>query len=275
MGAFYIRILAKLGFLAVKRLIKQHSPKRRGQIMKGEILDRIVSFGLLVDRIVEVATNAKDTVRKVEDMVSGNTSKAKKSSTDELYFNSVIRKMRSMSDPGKENARKVRTLEDQLREDTTRPGAGEAFVLFIAQAVDRFSVTKKPRQQQQKNKGKNDADNTPQEEFSFRDISAGVEWAIAFIEELLEHETYEKQVKFLEGRNVFSLISNPSALKLVIDKAKELGKDGLEKSKELVKDVCEKVVEHHATNKSDLDKSSQSGIERAREFRDRMRGNRS
>ena len=162
-------------------------------------------FGMLIRSIFESFTEAG--VKEVKKALGTDTAAAAKDPEDEILYGAVLNKLTQSE------KKAIQEFEIQLR--TTNAKRAEAFVLWVAKIVKAF---------ERETKGSTD----PKKETVIRDISAGIEQAKTFIQDVLlqkkgsKEKTFAARVAFLEGKNAFSLISTKTPSWILQNKGKVL-----------------------------------------------------
>jgi len=177
-----------------------------------EKFDEWIVIGLLIpfakgifDKFTE--KGAEKATQKISEFLGINLEKAGKDVQDEIVFATAL----YLCGLSEDEKNEIRAFEAELRQKD--PKKAQAFVLFVAKAVERHAVETKKT-----SGGKNNPEVTIQ-----KNIDLGLRWAKEFFHDLLKNRSYDQKVAFLKGINVFSLISakkdEPPALKI----AKKVG----------------------------------------------------
>lgn len=176
-------------------------------------------FGFIVkmifDKIQERGAAALG--KRIENILGVGLEDAKKDVSDEIIYGVAVSQLADLEQP------EIDKFERDLRTENNGKDKdkAEAFVLFVAKIVKTFERK---------------TDNNIQ---TCQNIEDGLKHAKKFLEALLKNkganpeETFDLRVKFLEGKNVFSLIKvKKEPLKGFTDFVKKEGAEGLNKAKQ-------------------------------------------
>jgi len=210
------------------------------------LINTFSNVGDLFEKIKIVHDRLPDVVKqRIAQTLAGDTKEAKKSVRDEILYGYAVYALHATE------AAEISAFEAKLRKENA-PKA-EAFVLFVAKGIDEFKRENKKTTKPKK------GTSGPSVEQAYNTFGEGISWAVKFLRELLSQkgtspeETFQKRITFLEGKNVFSLITPPKEPLTIVVKAKELGK---------------KIATAQDANLDDLEKTTQSFRERAKQYRE-------
>jgi hypothetical protein len=192
--------------------------------------------------------------KEVGKILGGNTETAQKDTYDEDLYGAA----EHATGLSPEETIALQEFEARLRNES--PDKAAAFVLFVAKKIKSFEREVKEVQQPAKGQP------GPRVERSYKNIDAGIEQAVYFFKDILERDTYEKKMVFLEGKNVFSLIRTEPLLVRKIREAARKTEDYFQ-SGNLGK-KAESVKKNLAENSADLDQKLTSFKDRAKAWRD-------
>jgi len=180
-------------------------------------LTAIPVLGIIVKKVFEkISEKGVEKIgKRVEKILGFDLEGAKRDVSDEIIYGVAVN---ALNNEVKEM--QVDAFEERLRREDAKKA--EAFILFVAKIVMRFE--REIRETVNPPKGSTD----PKIEQSYKSLAEGIEYAKKFLESLLknvgsdEDETFSKRVAFLQGKNVFSLISPDKKESEFVKKAKEV-----------------------------------------------------
>lgn len=140
---------------------------------------------------------AEKLTKKLETILGFDTTTASKSVADEIVYAAALYSTEAKLTT--EERGKIDDFEVYLRNQNSKKA--EAYVLFVAHIVQQLKRETKKSQNPKK------GETGPREETSFIDYEKGFALAGEFFKELLKRDKPEEKVLFLQGKNVFSLIS--------------------------------------------------------------------
>lgn len=181
---------------------------------------------------------AEKLTKKLETILGFDTTAASKSVADEIVYAAALYSSEAKLTP--DERAKIDNFEVYLRDQD--PKKAEAYVLFVAHIVQQLKRETKKSQNPKK------GETGPREETSFTDYEKGFALAEEFFKELLKRDSDDEKIKFLQGKNVFSLISE-----------KKTSPAG-----DFFKKTGKKFAESQKENLVELDKSSSSYYDEAK-----------
>lgn len=187
---------------------------------------------------------AEKLTKKLETILGFDTTTASKSVADEIVYAAALYSTEAKLTTN--DREKIDDFEVYLRNQD--PKKAEAYVLFVAHIV--MQLKRETKKSQNPKKG----ESGPREETSFTDYEKGFALTGEFFKELLKRDKPEEKVSFLQGKNVFSLISE-----------KKETNDFFQKVAEAAKKASLLFAENQKANIAELNKSSSSFYEKAKE----------
>jgi len=191
-------------------------------------------FGVIIKMVFDKITEkgVKKLHERIEKILGFDVEDAKKDVTDEILYGVAVA---ALDEPEQDE---VDAFEESLRNKDAKKA--EAFVLYIAKIIKTFEREDKKVVKPKK------GENGPSIEQVYKNIEDGIGHAKKFLRILLrktdvdKNATFDARVKFLQGKNVFSLIKEEKdpSLKGFADFLKMEGAKGLEKVKRGNSDVA-------------------------------------
>lgn len=181
---------------------------------------------------------AEKLTKKLETILGFDTTAASKSVADEIVYAAALYSPEAKLTP--DERAKIDNFEVYLRNQD--PKKAEAYVLFVAHIVQQLKRETKKSQNPKK------GGTGPREETSFTDYEKGFALAGEFFKELLKRDSDDEKIKFLQGKNVFSLISEKKT----------------SSASDFIKKTGKKFAESQKKNLAELDKSSSSYCDEAK-----------
>jgi hypothetical protein len=132
-------------------------------------------------------------VAEFKKAIGNDTDQAAKDPEDEQLYGFAINTLSPME------KKVAKSFEFELRAFDKKKA--ESYVLWVAKIVKRFEKTIKKTTTPPKNS------TDPKEESTIVDISEGCIQGALFISDVIENPTFQERVSYLDGSNVFSLIS--------------------------------------------------------------------
>jgi hypothetical protein len=163
---------------------------------------------------------AENLTKRLGKVLGMGTEGAKRSVTDEILYAMALYSREAKLNPSEiEELDKFEILLRNCAKKDDKDSEGclkaEAYVLYVANILDQLKKDIKEVTTPKK------GTSGPKTESVYQDYSRGFDQAGRFFKELLKRDSFEKKVAFLEGKNVFSLISKKKEADPILEALKK------------------------------------------------------